>query len=546
MITKTRKGVLSVAAVALLLAVCVSPVFIDEADAANPSKTINLQPGQSWSWTPTFKNSLTPTITVAGSESSMPADSAATATTSGYVSVSSGKVIVKIPSSFTGSVYYVKVHAQTTLPTQHAYYEITFNVATYSMSYSASTVYAKVNTAISDLTPTITGGVSAKSYSISGTLPTGLSFDTTTGKISGTPTAHEAQTSYTITATLNTTPVQTVTANVSIGAFTNISASSYTLYALTNTTNLSVPAVTVPTGTVLDSMTVCTVKKDGASATITPGTAYNGMTVTAKTGQITGKPTAAGTYVFSQSWKATNATGGSTVSRTVTICVEDSIVLANQTANSYVGHSDTSASVRSSGLAAASTTYSITGVTKDGSAFTNPTSNGFTVATDGKVTCGTSASITAGTYVVSVKAITKNTTSANSTCGTPAASTNVKTATVTFAVAPKITCSDANVYATVGNTVTPEIVGSPLTSNITGATFTASYGSGVSASNVVVSTDGNITAGSTAINQAGTYTVTVTAKDPNNSTNTATGTVTVTVVGALVFENDPTVGVLGA
>ena len=539
----TTKGVLSVAAVALLLAVCMSPIFIDETDAANPSKTINIQPGQSWSWTPTFKNDLSPTITVAGSESAMPADSAATATTSGYVSVSSGKVIVKIPSSFTGSVYYVKVHAQTTLPTQHAYYEITFNVATYSMSYSASTVYAKVNTAISDLTPTIKNAT-AKSYSISGTLPTGLSFDTTTGKISGTPTAYKAQTSYTITATLNTTPVQTVTANVSIGAFTNISASSYTLYALTNTTNLSVPGVTVPSGTVLDSMTVCTVKKDGASATITPGTAYNGMTVTAKTGQITGKPTAAGTYVFSQSWEATNATGGSTVSRTVTICVEDSIVLANQTANSYVGHSDTSTSVRSSGLAAVSTTYSITGVTKDGSAFTNPTSNGFTVGADGKVTCGTSASITDGTYVVSVKAITKNTTAKNDTCGTPAASTNVKTATVTFTVAPKITCSDANVYATVGNTVTPEIVGSPLTSNISGATFTASYGSGVSASNVVVSTDGKITAGSTAINQAGTYTVTVTAKDPNNSTNTATGTVTVTVVGALTFANDPTAGII--
>ena len=541
----TTKGVLSVAAVALLLAVCISPIFVDEADAANPSKTINIQPGQSWSWTPTFTTGLSPTVTVSASDSSMPADSATFGSTSGYASVSNGKVTVSIPSSFTKSAYYVKVHAQTTLPTQHVYYEIIFNVATYSMSYSASTVYAKVGTAISDLTPTI-NNATAKSYSISGTLPTGLSFDTTTGKISGTPTAYKAQTSYTITATLNTTPVQTVKTNVSIGAFTNISASSYTLYALTNTTNLSVPAVTVPDGTVLDSMTACTVKKDGNSATITPGTAYNGMTVTAKTGQITGKPTVAGTYVFSQSWKATTATGGSTVSRTVTIYVEDSIVLEDKTANSYVGHSDASASVRSSGLAAASTTYTITGITKNGSAFTNPTSNGFTVGTDGKVTCGTSASIDAGTYVVSVKAITKNTTKANTTCGTPAASTNVKTATVTFTVAPKITCSNANVYATVGNTVTPEIVGSPLTSNISGATFTASYGSGVSASNVAVSTDGKITAGSTAINSAGTYTVTVTAKDPNNSTNTATGTVTVTVVGALTFTNDPSVGVLGA
>ncbi len=53
-IINRKKGVLSVAAVALLVAVCLSPVLMDESDAANPTKTLNLQPGQSWSWTPTF------------------------------------------------------------------------------------------------------------------------------------------------------------------------------------------------------------------------------------------------------------------------------------------------------------------------------------------------------------------------------------------------------------------------------------------------------------------------------------------------------------
>ena len=540
---KRTHGAMAFIAAALVVMVAFSPVFTEETDASNPATTINIQPGQSWSWTPTFTSGLSPSVTVSASDSSMPADSASFSTTSGNATVSNGKVTVSIPANFSKAAYYVKVKATTTQPTQTAYYEITFSVASYSLSYSANSVAAKVGTAISNLTPTISGGVTAKSYSIAGTLPAGLSFSTSTGVISGTPTSYKAQTSYTITAVLNTVPQQSVTATVSIGAFDNISASNYTVYAIKGSTNLGVPAVSVPTGTVLDSMTALTVKKDNAAASITAGTAYNGMTVTTKTGEITGKPSTSGTYVFSQSWKATTATGGSTCSRTVTVIVEDAVAVANKTCNSFAGHSDTSATVRNNGLAAGSINYTIQGITKDGSSFTNPSSNGFSVGTDGKVTCGTG--IAAGTYVVTVKAVTKNTTAANSACGTPAASTNAKTATVTFTVAPVITCSSANVYTTVSNAST-EIVSSPLTSNISGATFTAAYGTGISADNLAVASDGTITIGSAAISTPGNYTVTVTAKDPNNADNTATGTITVHVVGNLSFTNTPTAGAINA
>ena len=540
---KRTHGAMAFIAAALVVMVAFSPVFTEETDASNPATTINIQPGQSWSWTPTFTQGLSPSVTVSASDSAMPADNASFSTTSGNASVSNGKVTVNIPTNFSKTAYYVKVKATTTQPAQTAYYEITFSVASYSLSYSANSVAAKVGTAISNLTPTISGGVTAKSYSIAGTLPAGLSFSTSTGVISGTPTSYKAQTSYTITAVLNTVPQQSVTATVSIGAFDNISASNYTVYAIKGSTNLGVPAVSVPTGTVLDSMTALSVKKDNAAASITAGTAYNGMTVTVKTGEITGKPSASGTYVFSQSWKATTATGGSTCSRTVTVIVEDAVAVANKTCNSFAGHSDTSATVRNNGLAAGSINYTIQGITKDGSSFTNPSSNGFSVGTDGKVTCGTG--IAAGTYVVTVKAVTKNTTAANSTCGTPAASSNTQNATVTFTVAPAITCSSANVYTTVSNAST-EIVSSPLTSNISGATFTAAYGTGISADNLAVASNGTITIGSTAISTPGDYTVTVTAKDPNNADNTATGTITVRVVGNLSFTNTPTAGAINA
>ena len=68
----------------------------------------------------------------------------------------------------------------------------------FTMSSVAETRVA--TTAIAGYTITSSGGAIA-SYSLTGTLPTGLSFSTTTGLISGTPTETKTATTYTITAT---------------------------------------------------------------------------------------------------------------------------------------------------------------------------------------------------------------------------------------------------------------------------------------------------------------------------------------------------------
>ena len=85
----------------------------------------------------------------------------------------------------------LKCNASTVLPT------ITYN------PFSVN-VYT-TNATITTLTPTVTNMTSPAtgpfSYSISGTLPAGLAFSTTTGQISGKPTAVQAATLYTITAT---------------------------------------------------------------------------------------------------------------------------------------------------------------------------------------------------------------------------------------------------------------------------------------------------------------------------------------------------------
>lgn len=67
-----------------------------------------------------------------------------------------------------------------------------------ALSYTPSNVYTK-NTAITPLSPTVTGqGIT---YSVSPALPTGLSLNTSTGIISGTPSATTGLATYTVTAT---------------------------------------------------------------------------------------------------------------------------------------------------------------------------------------------------------------------------------------------------------------------------------------------------------------------------------------------------------
>ena len=77
---------------------------------------------------------------------------------------------------------------------------VTTNLAAPAFSLSSSSETKTVNTTISGYTITSTGGT-IDSYAISPATPTGLTFNTTTGLLTGTPTSVAAATSYTITAT---------------------------------------------------------------------------------------------------------------------------------------------------------------------------------------------------------------------------------------------------------------------------------------------------------------------------------------------------------
>ena len=84
-----------------------------------------------------------------------------------------------------------------------------------NLSYTPSTISGTVGTAISSLTPTVTGTVDT--YSVSPSLPAGLSINSTSGVISGTPSAVAASATYTVTAE-NAAGSTTTTVSVTVNS----------------------------------------------------------------------------------------------------------------------------------------------------------------------------------------------------------------------------------------------------------------------------------------------------------------------------------------
>lgn len=146
-----------------------------------------------------------------------------------------------------------------------------------SLSYAMSSNVLQKDIAV-NLNPTVTGGSTGVTYAINPTLPAGLSFNTSTGVISGTPTTITAQKSYTITIANNGGSQQT-SFNLSV----KLDPPSNLAYAMATSLLRDI--------TIADAIP----SYDGAgvsSFSITP-TLPAGLSFNTTTGVISGKPTAA-------------------------------------------------------------------------------------------------------------------------------------------------------------------------------------------------------------------------------------------------------------
>ena len=193
------------------------------------------------------------------------------------------------------------------------------NPAPPNISYSPSTNTYVVGTAISTLTPSNTGGT-VVSYAVSPSLPAGLSLNTSTGVISGTPTAVTATATYTVTAT-NTGGSSSATLTLTVNP--QLPAISYSPSTNSYPINTAISSLT-PTNT------------GGAAANWSISTALPaGLSFDTTTGIISGTPTtvtATATYTVT----ATNVTGSATTTVTITVTPQPPIIGYSPSANIYV------------------------------------------------------------------------------------------------------------------------------------------------------------------------------------------------------------------
>ena len=144
-----------------------------------------------------------------------------------------------------------------------------------AFTLSSSSQSVLVNNAITTVTNTSTGGEIA-SYAISPAAPSGLSFSTTTGQLSGTPTSTQSATNYTITATNaagSATATFTLTVTVGTPAF-SLSSASETRVATTAITGYTITS----TGAPITSYSLV-------------GSLPTGLSFSTSDGRITGTPT---------------------------------------------------------------------------------------------------------------------------------------------------------------------------------------------------------------------------------------------------------------
>lgn len=145
----------------------------------------------------TLMQSLTPTVS-GGTASSF---SVTPSLPAGITLNTSTGVISGTPTSTSSQTTYT-VSAQNSSSTVVAIFEIevlSAGIPPKNLNYSRDNVVFKKDEEINSLTPTVEGG-EVTSYSITPSLPTGLSISTSTGIISGTPTANSGSTEYTVTA----------------------------------------------------------------------------------------------------------------------------------------------------------------------------------------------------------------------------------------------------------------------------------------------------------------------------------------------------------
>ncbi|RTM11593.1 MAG: hypothetical protein EKK33_21045 [Bradyrhizobiaceae bacterium] len=238
--------------------------------------------------------------------------------------------ITGTPTVTSGATTYTVTVTDSNSATASNTFSLTVNTAvTATQSVSSATV--TVNTAITTFTPvTGGGGTTPRSYAISPTLPTGLSFNTGNGQVSGTPTVTSSTTTYTVTVTDSNSGTASNTFQLTVNGPLSATQAIASKVLTVNTPVTSFTPVTGAGGTSPLSY--------GVAPALPAGLAFN-----TSSGAITGTPTAtsgATTYTVTVT-DANSATASNTFSLavngavTATQAVASTTLTANQTVTPF-------------------------------------------------------------------------------------------------------------------------------------------------------------------------------------------------------------------
>jgi len=414
------------------------------------------------------------------------------------LSLSPSGVISGTPSA-TGTATFVASVTDSSNPAQKATVSLSINTAATPLNVSSANFTQVTYGRPYSATLQANGGTPGYKWSVaSGNLPAGLSLDSTTGSISGTPLTGGA-TSFTAAVQDSGSPIQTAAAQVTI----NVSAAPLAITAST------LPAVTVG-GTYAQ-----TLQATGGSSpyqwSITSGQLPAGMTLSPVTGTITGTPTTAGTSTFT-------ATATDTSNPTQTASLVMSLAVNTQLAPASVAQLSISAPASTTGTVGSPYTQAL-GVSGGTGPYTWSFSDGFpaglTLSPSGVVS-GTPLPGSNGSYNVTVSVVD---------AGNPA-----QTASSTMSI-------------TIGASASPlSILSSTLASGTTGSAYsqtlqatggTASYAwsltSGSLPAGVTLSSNGAITG---TPSSSGTSTFTATVTDSSSPVQTKSASLSIAISAA--------------
>ena len=370
---------------------------------------------------------------------------------------------------------------------------ITVNPAAPDISLSTTTVVASVATAITTITVSNDGGTAT--YSISPTLSEGLSFATTDGTISGTPSATATLQIYTITAS-NVTNSDSATLSITV----NIEAPNI---------SLSTTTITATAGSAISDITVTNSGGTATSYAIAP--ALNvGLSFSTETGTISGTPANAATNI-AYTITASNISGNSTATLNITVNPKaPNISLSTTTITATAGSAISNITVTNSGGDA---TYSISPAIDNGLSFDT---------TDGTISGTPANAATNVVWTITASNVSGNSTATvNITVNPAAPDISLSTTTITATAGSAI----SNITVTnTGGTATSYAIAPALNVGLSFSTETGTI-SGTPA-NAATNTQWTITASNVSGNSTATLNITVNTAAPDISLSTTTITAT--------------------